>query len=488
MSTRLTLDFDKIRESAEPLPDIGVADFIPLKADGQVEHPKSKPVKGIVLELNKPQALRRGIELPAGPGILYVRLPTGETLAERIEVEASQGQTTGKLTLRVAGRQELVDFPAYVAEIHPTPRRAAVPDSLRARSDPSDRSRWSTVKFDHFEQRPGRKPPNLSSFLEPFASQVVSERQGNRGIAKLQSSAGTFRPAHSVLDSRVHFESSLVGQVQAAKPTKLYGPRDELHAQWRMPLSTKRRRHVDEEQQERYFALSFEAEDEPRPLQVACVPGRWRTLADESARLTVQYVSDQLRNNQRGPRVVVGVDDPKFRALLQFMQTGDLASSVSLLVQAERALYEKFLNPYAAAAGGYVLTYAGYHDWHDDWGHWLHNLATRFPALPDGHILLANLILQGPESAKEQIPGYSPDQAWELALGSVLESVRRGPPMYRFGLRMLSSSIAILNHLVGAGHAERRRLNAAAKYVRSLSVRVDRHQPFCVFDVSRNAP
>ncbi|MDR6379658.1 hypothetical protein [Paraburkholderia caribensis] len=488
MSTQLILDFDKIRESAEPLPDIGVADFIPLKRDGQDERRNVGPVKGIVLELNKPQALRRGFVLPAGPGILYVRLPTGETLAERIEVEASQGQTTGKLTLKVARPEEFVDLtPNFVAD-YQAPRREVVADFFRAPSAPADRSRWSTVNFDQFEQRPSREPRTLTSFLEPFASRVVSERQGNRGIAKLQSSAGTFTPEHEELGGRVPFDSSLVGQVQAAKPTKLYGPPDELHAQWKAPLSTKRRRPSDEEQKERYFALSYEAVDEPMPLQVACLPGRWRTLEDESARLTVQYVSDQFKSDQRGMRVVVGVEDPKFRALLQFMQTGDLASSVSLLAQAEHALYEKFLNPYAAAAGGYVLTYAGYREWRHDWGRWLHNLATRFPALPDGHILLANLILQGPESVKEQIPGYSHDHAWELALDSVLESVRRGPPMYRFGLRMLSSSIAILNHLVGVDHPERRQLDAAADYVRNLSVRVDRHQPFCVFDVGRNAP
>lgn len=488
MSTQFILDFERIRGSEEPLPDIGVADFIPLKGGPKDSRPDVKPVKGIVLELNKPHALRRGFELPAGPGILYVRLPNGETLAERIEVEATRGRTTGTLTLKVAGSEELVKSPSNFGEAYGAPRRAVVGSSLRAPSEPSDRSRWSTVKFDYLEQRPGLRPPKLSSFLEPFASRVVSERQGNRGIAKLQSSAGTFRPASSMLGGRMLFDSSLVGEVQAAKPTKLYGSRDDLRAQWKAPMSARRRQHSDEEQDARYFALSFESAEEPMPLQVACVPARWRTLADESARLTVQYISEHSTTDRRGPRVVVGVDDPKFRALLQFMQTGDLASAVSLLVQAERALYEKFLNPYAAAAGGYVLTHAGYRAWHHDWGQWIHNLATRFPALPDGHILLANLILQGSESAKEQIPDYSHDQAWKLALCSVLESVRRGPPIYRFGLRMLSSSIAILNHLVGPDHADRRRLDAAAYYVRNLSMRVDRHQPFCVFDVGRNVP
>jgi hypothetical protein len=474
MSTELVLDFDKIRESEEPLPDIAVADFIPLKGDGRND---GSPRKGIVLELGNPRALKRGIELPAGPGILYVRLPTGETLAERVEVAATGSQSTGKLTLKLVQQGDGLDFP-IPAPAYSAPRRPTLVESGPRFT--ADRSRWSKVEF---EQQGWGRTVNLRSFLEPFANQVVSERQGNRGIAKLQSSAGKFRLAPK-LGSRVQFDSALVGQVQAVKPTKLYGARDELRAQWKAPSTAKRRQRPEDD--DRYFALAFEAADEPAPLQVACLPAKWRTLSNDVVPLTVQYAVTH-RPEHRMPRVVVNVEDPRFTALLQYMQTGDVASSVSLLGDAERALYEKFTNPYAAAAGGYVLTSAGYRLWHNDWGHWLYNLATHFPALPDGHILLANLILQGPEACKAQVPGYAPDHIRELALDCVLEAVRRGPPMYRFGLRMLSSSIAILKHIVDdpVGVIQ---LNGAADYVRNLSMRVDPYQPFSVFDVGRNAP
>lgn len=485
MSTELILDFDKIRELDEPLPDIGVADFIPLRQGVKDRRSSAQSVMGVVLELNKPQRLRTGFDVPAGPGILYVHLPTGETLAEPIDVAAYKGKTTGRLTLKLARPQKVFEFSPHSDVAYSAPRRTVVTESLRAPSQPSDRSRWSIVKFDDFE-RPERTPLRLSSFLESFASRVVTERQGNRGIARIESAVGTFTPAISERFNDGNFDSLLVGQVQAVKPTKLYGARNDLHTQWKAPMSKVVRRS-EEKLTGRFFALSFEAADKPMPLQVACVPGRWRTQADESAPLTVQYVSNHLNLGQQKVRVVVSIDDPTFKALLQFMQTGDLASSVSLLVQAEYALDNKFRNPYAAAAGAYVLTYAGYDRWNRNWGRWLHNLATHFPDLPDGHVLLANLILQGPSVVKEDIPGYSHDNSWELALRSVLESVKRGPPMYRFGLRMLSSSIAILNHLVTDGHADREQLNAVADYVRNLNMRVDRHQPFCVFDVGGTA-
>jgi hypothetical protein len=486
MTTELVLDFEKFRDSDEPLPEIGVADFIPFKGDGRAE---LKPVKGIVLELRNRQALKRGIEVPAGPGMFYVRLPTGEALAERVDVVPTQGLTTGTLKLKVAGLAGPVERAAEISRsFSPEPMRE-VADVFRAPSDSverADRSRWSTVRFD--QPRPGRRPMlQLSALLEPFAREVVDERQGNRGIAKLESSARTVKLNKDLWNS-IGFDSAFVGEVQAAKPTKLYGSRDDLHASWKKKLPTKPWQASEKGRMERYFALSFEAEEELSPLQVACVPTRWRTLSDESARLSVQYISHHSPSKPRGSRMVVGVDDPQFSALLQFMQTGDLASSVSLLRQAENALYEKFMNPYAAAAGGYVLTHAGYPLWNQDWGRWLYNLATHFPDIPDGQILLASLVLQGPDACKKRIPGYELNNACQIALASVLESVRRGPPMYRFGLRMLSGSIAILNHLVGADHESREQLNAAADYVRNLSVRVDRNQPFCVFDVGRNAP
>jgi len=482
MTTELVLDFEKVRDSDEPLPEIGVADFIPFKGGGRAEQ---EPVIGIVLELQNRQALKKGIEVPAGPGMLYVRLPTGEALAERVDVVPTQGLTTGTLKLKIAGVAGRFERTVEsIRPLSPAPMRE-VADVFRAPSDSVERAdlrRWSTVRFD--QSRPTRQ---LSALLEPFAREVVDERQGNRGIAKLESSARTVK-LNKDLWNRVGFDSAFMGKVQAAKPTKLYGSGDELHASWKKKLPARPWQHSENGQMERYFALSFEAEEEPAPLQVACLPTRWRTLSGESARLSVQYISHHSSSDPRGSRLVVGVDDPKFSALLQFMQTGDLASSVSLLRQAENALYEKFMNPYAAAAGGYVLTHAGYPRWNRDWGWWLHNLATNFPGIPDGHILLASLVLQGPEVCKKRIPGYELNNAWQIALASVLESVKRGPPMYRFGLRMLSGSIAILNHLVGARHASRDQLSAAADYVRNLSVRVDRNQPFCVFDVGRNSP
>ena len=475
MSNQLILDFDKIREAGEPLPDIAVADFIPLKGDGEDSLPDARAVKGIVLELNRPETLNRGFILPAGHGILYVRLPTGETLVERVYIGVSEGQVTGKLKLKLAGQKEALSPTHQFVHAHSAPRRAGMTESVRSQTPRSERSRWSMIKFDQSE-RSGQSPRTLSSFLEPFANRVVDERQGNRGIVKLSSAPRTFAPSVSGLAKRVQFDSLLVGEVRAAKPTKLYGARDDLHAQWKTPIS--------QTKNERFFALTFEAGNEPVPLQVACVPGVWKTYEDnKSASLTMHYVTEYSTRGQRGGRVVVSIEDPKFKALLQFMQTGDLASSMSLLSQAMLALNEKFHNPYAAAAGGYVLTHAGYQGGHTKWGRWVHNLAKYFPTLPDGHILLANLILQGPSKIKERIPDYSTDTACALALRSILEAVRRGPPLYRFGLRMLSSNIAILNHLIKVDHPDRLRLEAAADYVRKLSMRVDRHQPFCVFDV-----
>lgn len=485
MSSKLTLDFGEILGREKTIPEIAVADFILLRGEEQGKRLKAQSVTGIILELNRPQALLRGVELPAGPGILYVRLPSGETLTERIHIDALPGKETGKLSFELAKKKETFRIVTKLPDAYEAHRVSHSENPFRERRIRSDRSRWSTVEVDR-SQSLRENQTQLENLLRPFASRVVTQKQGMLGIAKLKSSAGTFTASSRNLAKRAPFGVSLVGEVRTIKPTKLYGPNEEPHARWMAPLSVRATRHADEPHRDRIFALSFEASSEPTPLQVACIPAIWRTRAAKPAPLTVRYVSDHLNRMQRGARMVVEVDDPKFTALLQFMQTGDLAASVSLLAQAERALFEKFYNPYAAAVGGYVLTYADEGAWKKNWGRWLYNLATQFSDLPDGHVLLANLILQGPTFAKEQIPEYSQHNAPELALISVLEAIRRGPPMYRFGLRMLSSNIAILNHLIPAEHPDRTELDLAADYVRSLNMRVDRAQPFCVFDVAES--
>ena len=92
---------------------------------------------------------------------------------------------------------------------------------------------------------------------------------------------------------------------------------------------------------------------------------------------------------------VITVDDPEVASLLGYLGRRDLQSAEAVLAQAAERLYEKLDNPFAAAAGAYILLAAdGLQEVSSKkWRSWINNLADWFKWLPDGSIQLAWLKL-----------------------------------------------------------------------------------------------
>lgn len=256
-----------------------------------------------------------------------------------------------------------------------------------------------------------------------------------------------------------------------------------MGAAWAVSRPTAR---SDEGKGARYFALSYQATNDLYPLQVACMPGRWVTQDGGLAPVGVSYHrgrADQLP--QRTLRLEV--DDPDFGGLIDFLQQGDLAGSMSIVDRSLDMLYEKWRNPYAAAGAGYVLLHAGLphsNGWMN-WRQWVLNLASRYTGLPDGAILYSTLLLQGPPGLGEALNFMGPDyEPFRTPIEATLEAVRRGPPLFRYGLKLMATNLEILAGEVVASRDIQRELEAARSYVRELSLRVDPDQPFCVFNVA----
>ncbi|AVG16042.1 hypothetical protein CFN79_09355 [Chromobacterium vaccinii] len=181
------------------------------------------------------------------------------------------------------------------------------------------------------------------------------------------------------------------------------------------------------------------------------------------------------------------VDDPDFGGLIEFLQQGDLNGSVQIMRTALDILYEKWLNPYAAAVAGYVLVQAGprmgFLDEH--WTQWLLNLASRYTGLPDGAILFTTLLLQSPAGRDLNLHYEGgPKNPFRTPLGSALEAMRRGPPLFRYGLKLMATNLAILQDEAINNGDVADEISAATRYVRELSLRVDPNQPFSIFDVA----
>lgn len=116
--------------------------------------------------------------------------------------------------------------------------------------------------------------------------------------------------------------------------------------------------------------------------------------------------------------------DEQYGGVLAYLNAGRIGLASELLKRtAYRALFDKFENPLAAAAGGYVLlsTMESGND-NGEWTNWLGNLAARFPGIPDGPILRAHwLLFRGGAANREEA---------HLLL---VESIDRGIPFFTAG-------------------------------------------------------
>ena len=133
-----------------------------------------------------------------------------------------------------------------------------------------------------------------------------------------------------------------------------------------------------------------------------------------------------------------------------YLQRGDLYSADAMAQWCDDAhdmLRDKIADPYAAVVGAYLLLRLRRFSQMQDWAR---NLANWFPLLPDGCVVWASQLMQQPSSDPSEIQNY------------LLESVKRGLPVYSEGLRLLTDGL----RLMGADGIEaREKVRAAAGVV-----------------------
>lgn len=137
-------------------------------------------------------------------------------------------------------------------------------------------------------------------------------------------------------------------------------------------------------------------------------------------------------------RCVPEVDDLQAMSLLGFLNVGQVNAGQLILERARDWLYEKTVNPVAAAAGAYLLLMHGEEAnarLEPDWRRWVRNLYNWFPNLPDGAIAMAQMALAYGETGR----GDAIDV--EKLRGYALDAVRRGLPYLGAGVRVLTDTL-----------------------------------------------
>jgi hypothetical protein len=185
-----------------------------------------------------------------------------------------------------------------------------------------------------------------------------------------------------------------------------------------------------------YAVLPLPGADGGRPLwavdsppagraEAVRLPERWMVPESE------QTVAIEIMTAAEGreERISTAVRDPHYGTLLGYLAGGRLPEARALLDHAAEALFGKTLNPYLAAAGGYVLI--GSATTYDDapWRGWLHNLDSLHPWLPDAAVLQAVSMAQTRQ---------------EGVRAKALEAMDRGVPVYTEGLKRLRDVLTLL--------------------------------------------
>jgi hypothetical protein len=177
------------------------------------------------------------------------------------------------------------------------------------------------------------------------------------------------------------------------------------------------------------------------------------------------------RSSRDGFTVSIAVPDRRIGSVIGYLGSGLLPTAEKLLKTATNMLYDKMVNPIAAAAGAYVMVFAEQSGERDKWHQWVENLMTSFPWLPDGAILHAWLKLSYGNKDNDLI----------LARRSLLEAYRRGLPFYSKGVRMLMDGLILFAN--DADHKDVE-IENALKVIRKIAMNTNMRQPFTTVSLS----
>jgi hypothetical protein len=189
-------------------------------------------------------------------------------------------------------------------------------------------------------------------------------------------------------------------------------------------------------------------------------------------------VSTELVVNATNRSVSTTVADPVFAPLLAYLAAGQSAKAAHTLGDMPLDfLYAKLRNPFAAAAGAYVLVQSRRSETSESqprWRSWIHNLAERFPMLPDGAILEGWMRLH----QEDQGSGIENSRALEM----FLQAFHRGVPHFTAGLRMLLDGLLFFDEASLSG-MQLDTFRDALRTVRQWATWVDPSEPFTTLHV-----
>jgi hypothetical protein len=132
----------------------------------------------------------------------------------------------------------------------------------------------------------------------------------------------------------------------------------------------------------------------------------------------------------------MSVMDNAFGMLLGYLSSGSIPTARQFAETAQKMLFEKMENKFAAAAGAYALVGTALHASEQNWHKWVMNLMNWFETMPDGAIQWGQLKLRMRRNSRDIEEARN---AFKLAFN-------RGLPFYSLGMRWLVDGLEAVSY------------------------------------------
>lgn len=204
-------------------------------------------------------------------------------------------------------------------------------------------------------------------------------------------------------------------------------------------------------------------------------PNGWTSDVGADGFILTAHRKANIGNEATKWSVSLQLRDPSYGSLLDYLTRRDVHASaaVSRTIRslALSALYKKQSNPYAAAAGAYMIAISD-DDMNDEQASWMDNLTERFNWLPDGPIA------QGYRLLRRTVKGT---EDFYLARHLLFSASERGLPYFSIGLTLLTEALNFLVLVYPDDKEAKSHLAAAV----SAQLACVSNEAFCTLQTSR---
>lgn len=377
------------------------------------------------------------VDLEPGDYTVRIYLPSGDILAESVTVGAESMRDEGDVAFDIArSPHEWLALNSVVGAVQ------TLPNADRARSLEGWRS--ATHETEGVNRR-------VSQAITDFHAGYESLKRVAVGVPTGEAYRATIDRDRPTPERRVSAAKAVewwLGKASAPPVPLQVTHHDDRNAKLSAQIPGGGKDLLTGE--ERVFAR---IRDPRGRLHHAVYPLGWRLVSQShpgspaGAELLMTVIIDSvMRGEQEAAeaaqwRCAPAVFDVESMAYLGFLHSGQASAAEAMLERAYELLYEKAVNPVAAAAGAFGLlafTSPG-GGRRKDWRGWIRNLYSRFPHLPDAAIAMAQLYLrQGEGDSREDALDV------EKLRTFALEATRRGVPYLAYGVRQLSEIFVLL--------------------------------------------